>query len=102
MAQLLNFSEAVSRIKSIRSAARSADEVKAPGWLLLALEGRALWELWASVLTLPILRQAPEGDGHPVVVFPGLAISIVVLLTNLLGDSLRAAYDPRAQVVGRT
>jgi peptide/nickel transport system permease protein len=30
-----------------------------------------------------------------VVAFPGMAISSVVLLTNLLGDSLRVLYDPR-------
>jgi peptide/nickel transport system permease protein len=30
-----------------------------------------------------------------VVAFPGIAISSVVLLTNLLGDSLRVLYDPR-------
>lgn len=36
-----------------------------------------------------------------VVVFPGLAISTVVLLTNLLGDSLRSVYDPRARSVGQ-
>jgi pimeloyl-ACP methyl ester carboxylesterase len=40
-------------------------------WHLL-LEGRAPVELWASVLSLPILRHAPKGDGQPVLVFPGL------------------------------
>jgi pimeloyl-ACP methyl ester carboxylesterase len=40
-------------------------------WNLL-LEGRAPVELWASLLSLPILRHAPKGDGQPVLVFPGL------------------------------
>lgn len=47
-------------------------DVKAPGWLLLSLEWRASLELGASLLASPILRNAPGGDGHPVLVFPGL------------------------------
>lgn len=35
-----------------------------------------------------------------VVMFPGAAIAIVVLLTNLLGDALRSAYDPRKRTYG--
>ncbi len=42
-----------------------------PLWHLL-LESRAPVELWASLLSLPILRHAPKGDGQPVLVFPGL------------------------------
>jgi len=88
LAQLLNFSEAVSRIRSRRGAASTQGDVKAPGWFLLALEGRAPWELWASLVTLPILRQAPQGDGHPVVVFPGLATGdmTTLVLRNFLKD----------------
>jgi pimeloyl-ACP methyl ester carboxylesterase len=41
-------------------------------WQLL-LEGRAPVELWASLLSLPILRHVPKGDGQPVLIFPGLA-----------------------------
>jgi hypothetical protein len=48
---------------------------RAPGPLLLALELRAPWEYGASLATLPLLRTAPRGDGHPVLVFPGLAAS---------------------------
>ena len=50
-------------------------EIRAPGALRLALELRALWELGASLAALPILRMAPTGDGHPVLIFPGLAAS---------------------------
>jgi pimeloyl-ACP methyl ester carboxylesterase len=46
--------------------------VEPPSWLLLALEGRALFELGASLISSPLLRAAPTGDGHPVLVFPGL------------------------------
>jgi len=45
-----------------------------PGALLL-LEGRALLELGAYGASLPWLRTAPRGDGHPVMVLPGLSAS---------------------------
>jgi alpha/beta superfamily hydrolase len=50
-------------------------EVRAPGVLRMALEWRAPLELGVSLAALPILRSAPAGDGHPVLVFPGLAAS---------------------------
>jgi pimeloyl-ACP methyl ester carboxylesterase len=38
----------------------------------MALEGRAVFE-WGSYLAAwPVLKQAPRGDGHPVLVLPGL------------------------------
>jgi pimeloyl-ACP methyl ester carboxylesterase len=48
-------------------------EIKAPSPWMLLLEGRAPWEFAASVAAWPILRKAPAGDGHPVLVIPGLA-----------------------------
>jgi pimeloyl-ACP methyl ester carboxylesterase len=39
---------------------------------LLLLEGRALLELAALLPAYPVLRRAPRGDGHPVLVLPGL------------------------------
>jgi pimeloyl-ACP methyl ester carboxylesterase len=46
--------------------------LKAPSWLCMALEGRAVFE-WGSYLAAwPVLKQAPRGDGHPVLVLPGL------------------------------
>ena len=39
---------------------------------LLPLEGRALLELVALLPAYPFLRRAPVGDGHPVLVLPGL------------------------------
>ena len=44
----------------------------APSALLLALEGRAFLEWACSLAGWPWLRRAPKGDGHPVLVFPGL------------------------------
>jgi alpha-beta hydrolase superfamily lysophospholipase len=49
--------------------------MRAPGLLRLALEWRVVWEYSASVLAQPLLAGAPEGDGHPVLVFPGLLAS---------------------------
>jgi len=45
---------------------------EAPGLVRLALEGRAPWEFGAAIAAKPLLRLAPKGDGHPVLVFPGL------------------------------
>jgi pimeloyl-ACP methyl ester carboxylesterase len=39
------------------------------------LEGRAISELGAFVGALPLLSLAPRGDGHPVLVLPGLVAS---------------------------
>jgi pimeloyl-ACP methyl ester carboxylesterase len=44
----------------------------APGLVRLALEWRAGWEYGATLAAGPLLRLAPKGDGHPVLVFPGL------------------------------
>jgi hypothetical protein len=45
--------------------------------LLLLLEGRALHELAAFLAYKPLLSLAPRGDGHPVLVMPGLVASDV-------------------------
>ena len=47
----------------------------APNWLLMALEWRAMWELGSVVPAWPVLQRAPKGDGHAVLVFPGLSAS---------------------------
>lgn len=44
-----------------------------PGLGLLALEFRAPWEFGSAIAAWPALRRAPRGDGHPVLVFPGLS-----------------------------
>jgi len=46
-----------------------------PNALLMALEMRAPWELWSVLPSWPWLARAPAGDGHPVIVFPGLSAS---------------------------
>ncbi|PWR22044.1 alpha/beta fold hydrolase [Zavarzinia compransoris] len=52
---------------------RSTAAERPPSPLLLALELRALPELWGYLAARPILDRAPAGDGHPVLVMPGLA-----------------------------
>jgi len=53
------------------------DDLRAPNAFLLMLEGRAPWE-WAALLaSLPWMRSLPRGDGHPVIVFPGLGANDV-------------------------
>jgi pimeloyl-ACP methyl ester carboxylesterase len=51
------------------------DHIAAPGPWLLMLEARAPWELAALLAVSPWLRKMPAGDGHPVIVFPGLGAS---------------------------
>lgn len=45
----------------------------APGYFLRFLEVRAFWEHYAAVAMRPVWGAAPDGDGHPVMVLPGLA-----------------------------
>ncbi|MDA8016960.1 MAG: alpha/beta hydrolase [Thermoanaerobaculia bacterium] len=54
---------------------RDRETVKPPSLFLLALEGRALWELATTYATSPILDRGPQGDGHPVMVLPGFVAS---------------------------
>jgi pimeloyl-ACP methyl ester carboxylesterase len=57
-----------------------ADDLKAPGPLLMLLEGRVLWEYAALIAAVPWLRRLPRGDGHPVVVLPGFGASDLTTL----------------------
>jgi len=68
--------------------------------LRLGLELRAPWEYAATIAALPLLRLAPKGDGHPVLVFPGLSASDVS--TRPLRRFLRdRQYDPNGWELGR-
>ncbi|WP_050419419.1 esterase/lipase family protein [Bradyrhizobium tropiciagri] len=53
----------------------AVDRSAPPSQLLLALEMRGIWELQAFFASYPLLRRAPRGDGHPVLVLPGLSAS---------------------------
>src|SRR3954453_11948103 len=53
----------------------TAQTLRAPSRTLMFLEGRAIPELGAFLGALPLLSLAPRGDGHPVLVLPGLVAS---------------------------
>lgn len=70
-------------------------EPKAPNALLMLLEGRAPWELASTVAATPWFNKLPAGDGHPVLVFPGLSAPDFTTLP--LRNFLRArGYEPYA------
>lgn len=89
-----------------------ASSIKPPGALLLALEGRAPWEFGAAIAAFPLLSCMPRGDGHPVIVFPGLAapdMSTLPLRAFLAasgykphGWRMRFNFGPRAGVLARS
>ena len=55
----------------------AVERLRPPSRTLMFLEGRALSELGAFLGALPLLSLAPRGDGHPVLVLPGLVASDV-------------------------
>src|SRR5246127_1317668 len=73
---------------------RALDPSKPPSRLLLALEVRGILEFQAFFAALPLLRLAPRGDGHPVLVLPGLAASDISTrpLRGFLKDHDYAAH----------
>ncbi|MBL8275285.1 MAG: alpha/beta hydrolase [Pelomonas sp.] len=62
-------------------------DLRAPNAWLLLLEGRAPWEYAALLAATPWLKKLPHGDGHPVLVFPGLGAN------DLTTAPLRALLD---------
>jgi pimeloyl-ACP methyl ester carboxylesterase len=70
------------------------DELRAPAPWLLLLEGRAPWEYAAMLAAMPWLRRLPAGDGHPVIVFPGLGAADITTapLRSLLEALGYSAY----------
>lgn len=75
--------------------------LKPPSKLLFALELRTLPELGGFLATLPLLlATTPRGDGHPVIVFPGLVTSD--RSTTALRRFLKAkGYDVHGWELGR-
>lgn len=59
----------------MNSSGQAAQKGKAPGPLLMLMEARAPWEAAALAIASPWLNRLPAGDGHPVLVLPGLAAS---------------------------
>jgi pimeloyl-ACP methyl ester carboxylesterase len=89
-----------------------AHRLRPPGPLLVALEGRAPWEFGATLAAMPWLRAAPRGDGHAVVVYPGLAASDLSTLPlrsflrqcgyEAHGWELRFNFGPRKGVLAES
>lgn len=69
--------------------------LQAPGPLLMMMEARAPWEYAAMLAAAPWLNRLPVGDGHPVLVFPGLGASDISTapLRNFLRER---GYTPYA------
>ena len=64
-----------------------------PGLFEVLLESRALLEYGAGIAAMPLLQLCPKGDGHPVLVFPGMGASdssTVPLRRFLRGRGYRA------------
>jgi pimeloyl-ACP methyl ester carboxylesterase len=77
-----------------------AEALQPPSKLLLLLEGRALGEYAALMLSWPFLSRLPRGDGHPVLVLPGFMASD--LSTRPLRGALkRLGYDAHGWGLGR-
>ena len=57
------------------------ESARPPGPWQMMLEARAPWEFAAMLAATPWLSRLPVGDGHPVVVYPGLGASDLTTLT---------------------
>jgi pimeloyl-ACP methyl ester carboxylesterase len=70
------------------------EDLKAPNALMLLLETRAPWELAAMMASWPWLKRLPRGDGHAVLVFPGLGANDATTtpLRSFLQDVGYSAY----------
>ncbi|MBU2410210.1 MAG: alpha/beta hydrolase, partial [Gammaproteobacteria bacterium] len=76
------------------------EPIAAPSPLLLLAEGRALLEAGAAITLWPLLQMAPRGDGHSVLVLPGLVASDVS--TKLLRRYLESrGYEAHGWGLGR-
>ena len=60
-----------------RPTAAEPEDIRAPNAWLMMLEGRAPWEFAATLAASPWLRRLPRGDGHAVLVYPGLGANDV-------------------------
>jgi thioesterase domain-containing protein len=76
-----------------------AREHRAPSLALMALEWRAPLEFSFTLGSLPLLYRAPSGDGHSVLVFPGLIAGDVSTLP-LRGYLKSRGYDVEGWLQG--
>lgn len=71
-----------------------AGKIKKPSFLKVLFETRALAELGMYYTAYPLLRNVPKGDGHPVLVLPGLLASdfSTTPLRRFINDKGNHAY----------
>ena len=101
-----------SRSNARSRAGTGRDDPRPPNVLLMLLEGRAPIEFFSLFAALPWLARLPRGDGHPVMVFPGMAASDITTVplrryltslgyvTNAWGQGLN--FGPRPGVLERS
>ena len=71
------------------------EALRPPSPMMMMLEARAPWEYAALLAAAPWLARLPVGDGHPVIVYPGLGASDIT--TAALRNFLRQqGYTPYA------
>lgn len=109
MPNILKKQSSTSSRRTTASQANNLPHVSAPGFTLLALEMRAFWEFGAVLPSWPALMRAPRGDGHTVIVFPGLAASdtstapirrfLEMLGHHVMGWEQGNNFGPRAGVL---
>ncbi|RYF70796.1 MAG: alpha/beta hydrolase [Comamonadaceae bacterium] len=82
------------------TATHAQGTIAPPSRLLLLAEVRALWETSAGIAMWPLLQLTPRGDGHPVLVLPGLVAgdSSTTILRRYLKSR---GYDAHGWGLGR-
>jgi len=88
------------RPSSSANVGRATEDIRAPSKALLLLETRALWELGLFLAARPALACAPRGDGHGVLVMPGLGGS-ELSTRPLRGFLRRLGYGAHDWKLGR-
>lgn len=79
----------MSRLKRLKASLTQFPDIAAPPWWLAACESRVFWEYMGGATTLRLLKRlVPKGDGHPVLVLPGLGASDLstAMLRQFLDD----------------
>jgi pimeloyl-ACP methyl ester carboxylesterase len=84
-----------ARLHRLRKSLTQFPDIDPPSSWLLAMESRAAWEIGAGFFCyLPLQRIVHKGDGHPVLVLPGLGASDVStsLLRRFIDDLGYVSY----------
>lgn len=86
----------MSRLRRLRKSLTQFPDIEPPSSWLLAAEVRAAGELLAGLMMhLPVKHMSARGDGHPVLVIPGLGASdrSMALMRKFLGSLGYQTYD---------